>query len=284
MTTAGQPFLVASMFTADVASLADRLRASLEAVGLTHHLEQVPTVHVSLSAKGSSDIEYCKPAFIHRLIERTGKPILFVDADTVFRSRPDLFFDIDAAFACYNWLADRATDAYKPLDARYYRFSHAVDLFDPTQLITSGAVMYFSPAGKALLNAWTRGITKHPGVAEDQTLDYVYNFSPAKPKTHWLGKEYCRYLWWISVKPVIDHPQMSAIVTPDRDFSTVTGKTRHREVRNILPPQGPFPRDCLIDIKTKTLLRPAPYSVLPMPVGRFTTDLWLSSPNPGQPN
>ena len=99
-------------------------------------LQEVPTIHNSISASGSSDLRYTKANFIHSLLSRYGQPILYVDADCVFRSYPaliDEFLTGGTDFAIFNWAADPDNEAFFPIDvrcggkihhARFYAFSH----------------------------------------------------------------------------------------------------------------------------------------------------------------
>ena len=283
------PYIVASMFTEDMKGHADRLRSSLEKFGLSFVLYQVPTVHRSISQRGSDDITFCKPNFIQQIQSNHHARVLFVDADTVFREPPLKVLQATQErihFACYNWLADVATDTYVPVEVRsndipsknkFYRFSHAIDLFDPTQLMLSGAVQYYTPDAWPLLQGWLSATDEFPGVADDQLLDYAYNFVSEKNRIRasWWDKDYCRYPWWIHVRPVIDHPQFPANDNPVRNFKQVTGRERLRfESVKHLPSQTLFPRDCLIDTTAKCLVR-LDSRGRALVVGRFATDLWI---------
>ena len=189
------------------------------------------------------------------------------------------------------WLS--ATDAYVPVDIllngtqfkdRFYRFSHSIDVLDPTQLITSGAVQFHGLRTQPLLQGWLDTVARFPNVDDDQLLDYAYNLLIDKGliRASWLGKEYCRLPWWIHVRPVIDHPQLPGRGDPGRRFQTAVGHYNFRtESIRIGPAQGPFPRDCLIDTWEKRLLRieggspSAPTSI--SVVGSFATPLWIET-------
>lgn len=268
-------FVVAAMFTANSQSHAERLKASLDAVGLNYALYQVPSVHRSISPRGGSDVAYSKPNFIRSVLDGTKRPVLYVDADMVFRDFPARIVDIaaaDADFAIYNWLADPVTDAYAPVRVpydgqettnRFYQFSHSVDLFDPGQLFCSGAVQFYqsSPGAELLLSAWLDAIAKHPGVEDDQLLDYAFNrlVHGGGIKAAWLEKEYCRYAWWIYARPVIDHPEFPTPGDPARGFSIAIGHDRiDRSRTRPMPPSPPFPRNALIDLEAKKLLEIPP--------------------------
>jgi hypothetical protein len=234
-------FVVAAMFTASVRDRADRLKASLESTILNYVLYQVPSVHRSISANGSDDIALCKPNFIHRILEEMRRSVLYLDADTVI----------------YNWYADPATDRYKPLRAeydgvetnnRFYKFSLAVDMFDPNQLVCSGAVQYYANTAGArnLLRSWLAAIHRYPDVADDESLDATFNFPTTAPvTTAWLEKEYCRYPWWIHIRPVIDHPDGPAAVDHSRSArsSFWSARSSFPWVRSI-PSSGSETTDC----------------------------------------
>jgi hypothetical protein len=290
------PCIVAAMFTTSMQHHADRLRSSLEAAGLSFALYLVPSVHCSISPRGSNELAFCKPNFIHYVLNEHRKPILYLDADMVMREPPAKILraahgqSID--FGCYNWLADRVTDAYRPVEVvwndkvvknRYYGFSHSIDLFDPTQLLISGGAQFYTLEALALLHAWLRAIERFPTVADDELLDYAYNFIIDKRaiRTSWWDKDYCRYPWWIYVRPVIDHPQWPAAGNnPARHFRSAAGHERFKEhgVAALRPqvPEAPFPRDCLIDTHEKRLLRKDRFGRTSV-VGAVTIELWTAT-------
>jgi hypothetical protein len=283
------PFIVASMFTTDFRAVADRLKSSLEQLRLNFVLYQVPTIHSSISAAGTDDLAFCKPNFIHQVQDRHRLPILYVDADVVFRRLPKMVSQLTRQrvdFAAYNWLADASNDAYLPVELvyngvafanRFYRFSHSVDYLDPKQLIVSGAAQYHAP-GAALLRQWLDTIARFPRAADDQSLDYAYNssFQKGLVRATWWEKDYCRYPWWIHVRPVIDHPAFPSRRSNDGFLKSVAGLERVDSSRPApRPAAGVFPRDCLIDTQEKCLLQvdSGGEAIL---VGRFATDLWVS--------
>ena len=203
---------------------------------------------------------------------------MYVDCDCVLRTDPKRISALVAEgcdFAVYNWLADEHTDAFQPLDipnsavpargdrARFYRYTHSFDWFAPDQLLCSGAVQFYSnsDAARDLLMAWSTTIDECPGVPDDYCLAYAFNFkrSPTRCfRSAWLDKSYVRYLFWIYVRPIIDHPQFPS----DRDknepkISDFTGKrspwkSDHAEIRR----DGRlFPRNAVIDIEERLILR-----------------------------
>jgi hypothetical protein len=160
-------------------------------------------VHRSISAKGSDDIAFCKPIFIHRILEEMRRPVLYLDADTVVREFPSRILEFARSgtdFAIYNWFADPATDRYEPVRAeyngvetnnRFYKFSPGVDMFDPNQLVCSGAVQYYANTAGArnLLRSWLAAIHRYPDVVDDESLDVTFNFPATAPvTTAWLEK------------------------------------------------------------------------------------------------
>ena len=109
-------FVVAAMFTGNIRDRADRLNASLEKVGLNYMLYHVPSVHRSISTKGGDDIAFCKPNFIHHVMQELQRPILYLDADIVVREFPAKIVEVARGhtnFAIYNWFADPASDRYE---------------------------------------------------------------------------------------------------------------------------------------------------------------------------
>lgn len=287
----GAKFLVAGMFTSDLSNYAERLRLSLEKFGLDFVLYEVPTVHYSISSKGSFDLSYSKPNFINYVLNEFRIPVLYIDVDVVFRDLPKEIFTLASTgvdFGCYNWLNDRSSDAYVPASAlingisfkrRFYRFSHSVDLFDPSQLIVSGVSQFYSPNATVLLHRWLDAIACWPQVADDELLDFAYNFWDERSaiRAHWWGKSYSRYPWWIHVRPIIDHPDMPSPQGPARTFKSAAGRERFKSDGILaLPSQSLFPRDCIIDTKERLLLKIKGQGEIEV-VGRFTDELWVET-------
>jgi hypothetical protein len=270
-------YLIAGLYTANYRPLAERLAASLMQFGLPYALYEVPTVHRSMSVRGTDDPTYTKANFVQHLLDTHGVPILYLDSDCVIRSEPKLIRSLVEAgteFAIYNWLADEHTDAYAPVELRgpdgqavkpanrFFRFSHSIDAYSPTQLICSGATQLYAntPAARALLNVWAAVIDEHPGVEDDQCLDWAFNFrmpDAPRPKTQWLDKAYARYLFWIFSRPVIDHPQFPAGARPHTaPYRPLPASPRFRaELAETRVAAQLVPRDCFIDTQLKRLLR-----------------------------
>jgi hypothetical protein len=273
-------FLVASMYTVSHRAFAERLAASLSQWKLPFALYSVPAVHRSISAQGTSDTRFTKASFIRHLLDTYKVPILYVDCDCVVRSETKLvqgLVESGTEFAIYNWLADESTDAYVPMEmrgndgrvlapaTRFFRFSHSIDAYSPTQLICSGATQFYANTApvRELLATWSAVIDAHPGVPDDQCLDFAFNMRMLvgrKPRYSWLPKNYARILFWIFSQPVIDHPQFPAAasgspapVPPaslEPRFNAALAE-RRADSRGI-------PRDCIVDTEAKRILRLQP--------------------------
>jgi hypothetical protein len=283
------------MFTASYAGKAARLAASCEKFGLSYELHEVPTVHYSISSKGTDDLAYTKPNFIRQLIAAHGKPVLYVDADCEFVDDPVAIDGLVATgcdFAVYNWCADVCTDQFVPVEnslhsgevapkRRYYRFLGAFDLLSHDQLVCSGLVQFYgnSYAGRAMLRLWHRTIGTFPGCADDAALAFTFNnLTRRMPlrwmlRSQWLPKSYARIAWWIYVKPIINHediPTKSSVVAindPKGRKVFYLSKTEPHDAR------GPFPRDCIIDTERRILCRIVDNQLVE--IGPCNQDLWL---------
>jgi hypothetical protein len=278
-------FLAASMYTPSHRALAERLAASLRALGVPFILYEVPTVHRSISARGSDDPTYTKANFVRYVLDTYGVPILYMDCDCVLRSEPLLIrclIGAGAEFAIYNWLADVHTDAYAPVELRgadgqlvkpadrFFRFWYSIDAFSPTQLLCSGATQLYAdtPAARELLGTWASVIRDHPGVVDDHCLDVAFNSRLTglrRPRSSWLDKAYARYLFWIFARPVIDHPQFpSGRRQPTTPHVPLPEGPRFRlDIAETRSDARLLPRDCLIDTQLKRLLRSQPSPTQP---------------------
>lgn len=263
------------MYTHDYADKVERLRRSCDRFGLAHHLRQVPTVHQSISARGTADPSYTKARFILDVLARQGGPVLYVDADCEFCEAPGLIGELLAAgteFAIYNWAADRQTEAYVPVQIvmpngepsgpkRFFRFASKFDFYDPSQLLCSGAVQLYAdtPAARELLEQWQRAILRNPGSADDDCLCYAWNNRAASLtglRASWLPKEYARYAWWIYVKPVINHPDFAASAVHFASIPESDGKKQfYPERAERLDAPRLFPLDRIIDVERRRLLK-----------------------------
>jgi hypothetical protein len=236
--------------------------------------------------KGTDDMRFCKPSFLLRALDEFQRPVLYVDADLVFAAMPEVIFELvkSADFAVYNWLGDPCTDGYVPMEGHHglFRFGLCIDRYDPLQLFCSGGVQYYSGSAlaRSLLAHWRETISRWPTAGDDGSLAYAYNFLAKRDglRSVWLTKDYLRLPWWIYVKPVINHPEVPACPggSGPLSFEKVAGKPRYSvDCTRVLPSQGPFPRDCLIDVQRKLLLRQTGTETAPIPVGKITTELWL---------
>jgi hypothetical protein len=273
----GSDFMVCAMFTPDYRHFAERLLESLNRFSLSHALYEVPQIYHSISPKGGDDPEFSKPHFIRNLLEQFQRPVLYCDADLIFRKEPELLTRFCAEgrdFVTYNWLADSMNDAWRPEpDPRLWKFYFRVDLTSQTQLMASGGVQMWqgTPAAFTLLDGWEQSLHRHPRTEDDHCLDFAYNLgdhSGLKPA--WLTKEYVRLPFWIYADPVIDHPEFP---TP------ITGYFRPLHSRRFIHADlvrthkaQPFPREATLDVEAGQLLLPGedggyiPAGPLPMPV------------------
>ena len=254
------PFIVCAMFTPNYRALAQRLVASLDQLGLTYALFQVPTVHPSISPRGKGDLSVSKPRFIRFALERFGKPVLYVDCDMVFRSAPTLIAQLVKEgydFAIYNWLADMMNDAWLPEPGtRLWKFFLRVELASDRQLMASGAVQLWRGTQPAftLLSDWEQSLCNHPRSEDDHCLDFAYNHGDRTGlNPTWLPKSYCRVAYWIYVQPVIDHPQFPE-PNPGHFHQLGFGCFDPAQLRRV-EKQEPFPCDALINPATKRLLK-----------------------------
>jgi hypothetical protein len=270
-------YIVGAMMTPSHAHFGERLSASCRAHSLPLALFETPFIHRSISPKGTDDLQYTKAKFVQFLLERYQRPILYLDVDCVVAQPPTRVDDLLARrvdFAIFNWLAEEHTESYVRADvtvqegadggnsqARFYRFSHSIDVKSQCQLLGSGAVQWYhnTDAARRLLAHWQAVIESSPRSADDKCLDLAFNNYPSgdPPLTAaWLDKSYARYAWWIYQRPVIDHPEFPYSGEGFTPLHEVNGRPRFRpgslQRRTV---EYVFPKDCLIDTQTRTLLR-----------------------------
>jgi hypothetical protein len=212
------PFMVLFAATPSHKEMANRLRESVKNLGLPFVSLEVPTIHKSVSPKGSDDIRYCKANLIAHFLRRQDRPVLYIDSDCIVESYPFLAGYLSAEaydFAVFNWLNLESNQAYvrdgsESTGLFTYKFSHSIEYVSRTQLICSGAVQYWgcSNVSLKLLSDWMDCVQDNPNCPDDHSLDYAFNNfgQPDCIKSYWLPKAYARYAWWVFDKPVIDHP------------------------------------------------------------------------------
>jgi hypothetical protein len=254
-------FIVCAMFTPDYRAKTERLAASLERFNLAHALFEVPQVHRSISLRGGDDLNASKPRFIAAMLRQFGKPVLYVDADVIFRQPPDLIAALCSEgcdFAIYNWLADPMNDAWRPEPgARFWKFYFSVDMASDSQLMASGAVQLWRGSDPAftLLADWEQALLRHPRSEDDHCLDFAYNHGDRTGlRPRWLPKAYARYAFWIYVAPVIDHPEFPAPVTGHFE-QLGSARFRTAELRRVTK-RMPFARDAVVDAEDPQLPMP----------------------------
>jgi hypothetical protein len=267
--------LICGMFTPDYAALAARLVDSLQRLGLPHAIFEVPMVHRSISLKGSDDPTYTKANFLWHLLASTGRTVLYLDADVVVRKTPELVLRLAHSghdLATVNWLGFDRNDAYVPsphpananangAPPRYYQHAYHVDAMTDEQLLCSGAVQLWgnTDAARGLLHSWFATIVAHPGVGDDECMNFTFN-NPTGPwrallRPYWLPKSYVRYPWWIFDEPIIDHPDVPYQGTWS-DVVDPLGRRSFYPERAAVRTLEPFiPRDCVIDVQTGALFR-----------------------------
>ena len=217
--------LVIAMFTADRLAHALRLRESLQRLQLSHALCEIDRIHSTTSVRGSPDSRFAKPSFIQEWIAHTGKPVLYVDADTVFRALPSLIFQAHrrgSQFAIFNWLSGEDNQTWLPVASAPHTpgfvKGFAVTHSSTEQIIVSGAVQFWGAGvhARALLHLWHNTVRANPRSRDDHALDYAFNNFADRKDLHFaaLPRAYCRYAWWPHVTPVIDHPEIPAVNMP----------------------------------------------------------------------
>ena len=263
-------YVIGAMFTAPYSNKAERLAASCEKFGLPYAIHEVPTVHRSISYRGTDDLCYTKANFIRHLLAVHKKPVLYLDADCEFVSQPDLIDDLMRSgcdFAIHNGCAEEYTDRYEPIQLslradeppirnRFYRCTGYLGLYSNSQLMCCGLVQFYANtiAARALLSRWHRTIAAFPGRADDPCLDFVFNNLTRREwlswllKVRWLPKSYARISWWIYAKPVINHADRPGGQTA-RAHSIEDSRGRKRHYPSLMKRTDAllFPRGCIID-------------------------------------
>lgn len=244
----GTDFLVCAMFTESHLEMARRLAQSLEFLNISHAIFRIPFVHSSITPKGDKNPAYTKASFILQVMEKTNRPVLYIDCDCVVLKPPALINKIIAGgsdFAIFNWLTSERSDAYAPYQLplpgsefkRYYGYSHQYDLLSNDQLVCSGAVQFWgqTASAKHLLTNWLATVEKNPLTPDDISLDFTFNndFSSLhqRLKPVWLPKSYVRYPFWIFDEPVISHPEFPLVVHEWQDIVDVAGRQRFYQAK-----------------------------------------------------
>ncbi|MEO8300164.1 MAG: hypothetical protein ABI608_00145 [Rhizomicrobium sp.] len=274
-------YIIGALFTASYSEKAARLIASCEKFGLPYILCEVAAVHRSIGSRGIDDLSCTKPNFIHHLLAKYGKPILYVDADCEIASEPvliDQLVETRCDFAIYNKYADREyTPTFArtevrlaisdiPISDRFLRYFKQGETrwYTTAQLKCFGCVQLYrnSLPARAMLSKWHQAIAEFPGSGDDRCLDFAFNnlsrrsWRTWRMKIHWLPAAYARLPYWIFTKPVINHPDFPgsyANFVPIRDpkgrkeyyLSSMTPRT----------PLGPLEENCIIDTEQHRLYR-----------------------------
>lgn len=266
-------YVVGAMFTDAYSAKAERLVASCERFGLQYAVHEVPSVHKSISDRGTEDLTYTKPNFIRHLLAIHKKPVLYLDVDCEVMSQPELIDKLVSTrhdFAIYNWFADdECTDCFisvelspspnePPIKNRFYRYLGSEAFFTKKQLKCNGLVQFYgySVAARALLSNWHRTIATFPRCTDDSALSFTFNNLTRHSwlawllKVQWLPKPYARISWWIHTKPVINHADLPS---KSSKFNTMTDSRARKQFYHSLmerrKPATHFPEDCIIDTK-----------------------------------
>lgn len=156
---------------------ADRLRESLDRIGLDHRIDELPS-------RGSWDRNILiTPEYIRDVMYTTSKPVLYVDADAEFHSVPEFpdGFDVQVHY----------------LNGR--------ELLDGTLWLAN------NPRTRDLVDQWCNEV--RVGVWEQKTLQDILE-RRTDIKVNRLGPEYC-FIYDTSralypgVEPIIEHHQAS---------------------------------------------------------------------------
>lgn len=287
---ASAPFIVVSLYTDSYTAKAERLIASCRGCRLPGAFYRLPAVHKSISLSGTDDLAFTKTEIIRLALQTFGKPVLYVDADMVFKDPPEKIRALTRTtdFAIYNWLSDPEADSWQPVEVpqpngkssgqRYWQFRFALDLIDPRQLVASGATQFWSPApaSLALLERWREAIAEHPNAADDESLDFAFNNGDhSELRCAWLDKSYARYPWWPHIKPVINHPDGVTGESGRIGLAEKDERKRYYPQRARYSPPSPagFPRGAIIDTLDRRLMKIEGGRLVP--VGTVKTRFWI---------
>jgi len=283
----GGSYVVGAMFTAAYQAKAERLAASCARHGLSYVLHEVPTVHRSISGRGTDDPAYTKANFIHSLLTKHRKPVLYLDSDCEFMANPELIETLARSrcdFAIYNWLADECTDCFIPVELgsysgglpakrRFYRFLGREAYSSNAQLKCNGLVQFYgnSLAARGLLSRWHRTIATFPGCTDDSAMNFTFNnltrysWLPWLLKVRWLPKSYARVSWWICEEPVINHEDLPTKSTTFVKINDPRGrKMFYASLTEQRQPVALFPEGCIIDTEQHMLCKLQDGKVVPI--------------------
>lgn len=278
--------LIISMCTPDYIRVALRLCESINKnTEFDFIVFETPTVHKSITPKGSSFLEYSKPSLIAYCLEKYGRSVVYLDSDVIIEQTPLLLNDLFAQnfdFSIYNWLSGEENHCYVPINdiqtETLYHFSHKINKSCPNQLICSGAVQFWAPTEKAhtLLNYWFDFIELEPNFTDDIALDFAFNNNTDKlagMRCLWLPKSYARYAWWIFDKPIINHPYLPNKSNKSIIYSEARDQLRYyQEFFTEMQMPAPIADDELIDIKTKIIYKIISNELVA--TGYFKNEIW----------
>lgn len=154
--------LIVSYYTIATAyeTLAARLKDSCKSLGLDYHIE-------ALDSRGSWEENTFQKATVCRTAwDRLGRPILWVDADAVIHSRPELLREVVADFAVHKWKGDH--------------FASGTVFFNQT------------PAADRLLDRWVALCETNEGASDQPHLQRAWENTLEPLHTIWLPRSYCQ--------------------------------------------------------------------------------------------
>ncbi|MDX1501078.1 MAG: hypothetical protein R3325_01865 [Thermoanaerobaculia bacterium] len=175
----------------------ERLRRSLDEVGLEHRLETVPD-------RGSWQANCAwRPTWLRRRLDELARPVVWVDADAVVRHHPEELFR--SGYDLMAWF-------------------HAAGRL-------AGGTTYWAPTrpARALLAEWERRASQpveawpdsHLKLTELHLLD-AYRVLRRRLKVNRLAESYCRIFDWGQGPAIIEHFQAS------RRYKSRVGDARRR--------------------------------------------------------
>jgi hypothetical protein len=278
---AERSYVIGALFTASYSEKAARLAASCERLALPYVMHEVSAVHRSIGSRGVDDLSYTKPNFIHHLLAKHRKPILYVDADCEMISEPGLIDQLvrdGCDFAIYNKYADREyTPTFArtevrlsadqpPVRDRFLRYFKQGETrwYTTSQLKCFGCVQLYrnSLAARALLSKWQRALADFPGSGDDRCLDFAFNnlsrrsWRTWRLKTHWLPAAYARLPYWIFTRPIINHPDFPGSYAKFIPIQDPRGrKEYYLSAMTPRNPVGHLQDDCIIDTEQHRLYR-----------------------------
>ena len=166
---------------------ADRLRKSLEAIGVEWFIDSVPNL-----GSWEANASY-KANFMRNMLDKFQRPVVWVDADAVFHSYPTLFDSIEADIGVF-----------------YLTWKESGQVVES---LRSGT-LYLEPteATDRLIKQWLENNQRNPNMTfPQQNLHDAVEQTPDL-RVYKLPREYCCIIGWAEhyhITHVIEHLQAS---------------------------------------------------------------------------